>query len=124
MRWTSHTQVQPNTLRHTHTHRVSIWGGGRGTFLLQVTQLLLFLVKTTQRHREPTHREHIYPGMRPDNYIPMDLLGGGENCRAHFTRKYSELDVAYSLFYSLSFLSLLCFSCIIPSNHIRLSYFL
>lgn len=31
----------------------------RGTFLLHLAQLLPSLVKTTQRDREPTHREHI-----------------------------------------------------------------
>lgn len=54
-----------------------------------------------------THREHIYPGAGPDNCIPMDLLQGKKKktktCRAYFTRKYSELDVAHFLFYSLSF---------------------
>lgn len=34
-----------------------------------------FLVKTTQRAREPTHREHIYPGKGPVHCIPMDLHG-------------------------------------------------
>lgn len=58
---------------------------------------------------ERTHRECIYPGVGPDNCIPMDLLGKKKKkktCRAYFTRKYSELDVAHFLFYSLSFFSL------------------
>lgn len=34
-----------------------------------------FLVKTTQRAGEPTHREHIYPGKGPVHCIPMVLHG-------------------------------------------------
>lgn len=77
----------------------------RGTFLLHLAQLLPILVKTTRRASEPTHREHIYPGKGPEHFIPMDMLGG-KNCRADFTRKYPELDMAHPPFFYLSFSSL------------------
>lgn len=77
----------------------------RGTFLLHLAQLLPFLVKTTQRDRKPTHREHIYPGKGPEHCIPMDLLG--ERTAEHILHVNSQNWMWHILcFFSLSFFSL------------------
>lgn len=83
----------------------------RGTFLLHLAQLLPFLVKTTQRDRKPTHREHIYPGKGPEYCIPMDLLG--ERTTEHIL----HVNIPNWMWHILSFF--LCpFFPVLPLSHV------
>lgn len=134
--WTSHTQVQPQShgfslSRHptpvlSLSLSLPIWVREksfltRGTFLLHLAQLVHFLVMTTKKDRAHTLGTHL-----PRHGARESLSHGParrQNCRALFTCKFSELDVAHSLFYSFVFFSLLRFSCLTPFNQIRLPCF-
>lgn len=84
----------------------------RGTFLLHLAQSLPFLVKTTQRDREPTHREHIYPGKGPEHCIPMDLLG--ERTAEHIL----HVNIQNWMWHILSFFSLSFFFFLLSVSHV------
>lgn len=122
--WTSHTQVQPQnhgfSLSRHPTPALSLcpYGSGkksiltRGTFLLHLAQLVHFLVMTTKKDRAHTLGTHL-----PRHGARESLSHGParrQNCRALFTCKYSELDVAHSLFYSFVFFFLFSVSHVSP----------
>lgn len=84
----------------------------RGTFLLHLAQLVHFLVMTTKKDRAHTLGTHL-----PRHGARESLSHGParrQNCRALFTCKYSELDVAHSLFYSFVFFFLFSVSHVSP----------